>query len=63
MSNDDLQAEPVLVYSGDLPPGMLTHDECSFNDKDGMKQGWVKVITAHSLIKDVATFRIHGPRW
>ena len=41
--------EPVLIYPQpcDLPSGThpripITHDECSFNAKDGIKQGWVK---------------------
>ena len=47
---DDLPAEsekreePVLVYPNELPQGILpripiTHDECSFNAKDEVKQG------------------------
>ena len=50
LDNDDLPAEsekreePVLVYPNELPQGILpripiTHDECSFNAKDGVKQG------------------------
>ena len=41
--------EPVLIYPQpyDLPPGTrpripISHDECSFNGKDSIKQGWVK---------------------
>ena len=44
--------ELVLIYPQpcDLPPGThpripITHDECSFNAKDGIKQGWVKEVS------------------
>ena len=42
-----LEEEPVLVYPVDLPQGILpripiTHDECSFNAKDGVRQGWIE---------------------
>ena len=46
---DPEREEPVLIYPQpcDLPPGTrlripITHDECSFNAKDVIKQGWVK---------------------
>jgi hypothetical protein len=45
---DDTE-EPVLIYPDpenlfpNTPPRIpITHDECSFNAKDGIKQGWVK---------------------
>jgi hypothetical protein len=45
--DDDPDAEAILVYPENLPPGTkprvpVTHDESSFNSKDGVHRAWVK---------------------
>jgi hypothetical protein len=44
---EDPDADPILVYPQNLPPGVkprvpVTHDESSFNSKDGIRRAWVK---------------------
>jgi hypothetical protein len=45
--DEDPDADPILVYPQNLPPGVkprvpVTHDESSFNSKDGVHKAWVK---------------------